>query len=82
MSGGDPVQLDLVASLNRPGGNVTGVTFLVATLAAKLLGLLRDLLPQAAHMAVLTDPQYARHRVLCVGYPGCRGGPWKAGGSP
>jgi len=56
MSGGDPVQLGLVASLNRPGGNVTGVTFLVATLAAKLLGLLRDLLPQAARIAVLTDP--------------------------
>ena len=44
------------ASLNRPGGNVTGVTFLVATLAAKLLGLLSDLLPQAARIAVLTDP--------------------------
>jgi ABC-type uncharacterized transport system substrate-binding protein len=56
MSGGDPVQLGLVASLNRPGGNVTGVSFLVATLAAKLLGLLRDLLPQAARIAVLTDP--------------------------
>jgi len=56
MSGGDPVQLGLVASLNQPGGNVTGVTFLVATLAAKLLGLLRDLLPQAARVAVLTDP--------------------------
>jgi len=56
LSGGDPVQLGLVASLNRPGGNVTGVTFLVATLAAKLLGLLGDLLPQAARIAVLTDP--------------------------
>jgi hypothetical protein len=56
MSGGDPIQLGPVASLNRPGGNVTGVTFLVATLAAKLLGLLRDLLPQAARIAVLTDP--------------------------
>jgi putative ABC transport system substrate-binding protein len=45
MSGGDPVQLGFVASLNQPGGNVTGVTFLAATLAAKLLGFLRDLLP-------------------------------------
>jgi putative tryptophan/tyrosine transport system substrate-binding protein len=56
MSGGDPVQLGFVASLNQPGGNVTGVTFLVGTLAAKLLGLLRDLLPQAARIGVLTDP--------------------------
>ena len=56
MSGGDPVRLGFVASLNQPGGNVTGVTFLVATLAAKLLGLLSDLLPQAARIAVLTDP--------------------------
>src|SRR5262249_5473562 len=52
----DPVEMKLIASLNRPGGNLTGVTFLVATLAAKLLGLLRDLLPQAARIAVLTDP--------------------------
>jgi putative ABC transport system substrate-binding protein len=56
MSGGDPVQLGFVASLNQPGGNVTGVSFLAATLAAKLLGLLSDLLPQAARIAVLTDP--------------------------
>src|SRR5262245_52703649 len=56
MSGGDPIQLGLVASLNRPNGNATGVTFLVATLATKLLGLLHDLLPQAARMAVLADP--------------------------
>jgi putative ABC transport system substrate-binding protein len=56
MSGGDPVQLGFVASFNQPGGNVTGVTFLHGTLAAKLLGFLRDLLPQAARIAVLTDP--------------------------
>jgi putative ABC transport system substrate-binding protein len=56
MSGGDRVQLGFAASLNQPGGNVAGVTFLVGTLAAKLLGLLRDLLPQAARIAVLTDP--------------------------
>ena len=54
--GGDPTQLGLVTSLNRPDGNVTGVTFLAATLAAKQLGLLHDLLPRAARIAVLTDP--------------------------
>src|SRR5262249_45541802 len=51
-----PGSTRLVASLNQPGGNVTGVSFLAATLAAKLLGLLRDLLPQAARIAVLSDP--------------------------
>ena len=55
-SGGDPVREGLVAGLNRPGGNVTGVTYLIATLAAKQLGLLHDLLPRAARIGVLTDP--------------------------
>jgi len=55
-TGGDPVAQGLVASLNRPGGNVTGVSFLVATLAAKQLGLLHELLPGAARIAVLVDP--------------------------
>jgi putative ABC transport system substrate-binding protein len=57
-TGGDPVRDGLVASLNRPGGNVTGVTFLVATLAAKQLGLLHDLLPGAVRIAVLVDPNF------------------------
>ena len=57
MLGGDPVQLGLVASLNRPNSNATGVTFLSATVAAKLVGLLHDLLPQAARMALLADPK-------------------------
>ena len=53
---GDPVAQGLVASLNRPDANVTGVSFLAATLAAKQLGLLHELLPGAARIAVLVDP--------------------------
>ncbi len=53
---GDPVAQGLVANLNRPDANVTGVSFLVATLAAKQLGLLHELLPGAARIAVLVDP--------------------------
>jgi putative tryptophan/tyrosine transport system substrate-binding protein len=55
-SGGDPIEMGLVASLNHPGGNVTGVTFLTATLGAKRLGLLRDLVPGAQAVALLIGP--------------------------
>jgi putative ABC transport system substrate-binding protein len=54
--GGDPVALRLVASLNRPGGNVTGSVNLTAELVAKQLQLLRELIPSAAVFGVLADP--------------------------
>jgi putative tryptophan/tyrosine transport system substrate-binding protein len=54
--GQDPVRLGLVESLARPGGNATGVNFLTNELVAKRMGLLRELLPAAARVAVLVNP--------------------------
>ena len=54
-SGGDPVKQGLVASYNQPGGNATGINILTNTLEPKRLGLLRELVPQAATIGVLLN---------------------------
>lgn len=56
--GSDPIARGYVASLNRPGGNVTGVMQLTAMLSAKRIGLLRDLVPNANKIAVLVNPNF------------------------
>jgi putative tryptophan/tyrosine transport system substrate-binding protein len=58
VTGDDPVRNGLVTNLNRPGGNVTGVSFISVELAAKQLAFLRELRPGAARIAVLVDPKF------------------------
>jgi putative tryptophan/tyrosine transport system substrate-binding protein len=57
-TGSDPVALGYVASLNRPGGNVTGVVLLTSNLGAKRVGLLRQFIPKADAFGVLVNPTY------------------------
>src|SRR5262245_35480200 len=58
-TGNDPVAVGVVTSLNRPGGNITGATFLTSALGAKRLGLLRDLVPGVEVIALLVNPNPA-----------------------
>jgi putative ABC transport system substrate-binding protein len=58
-TGGDPVEMGLVASISRPGGDVTGATSLNADVAAKRFGVLRELVPKAAHYFSLVNPTSA-----------------------
>jgi putative ABC transport system substrate-binding protein len=77
-SGSDPVKDGLVASFNRPGGNVTGISFVASVLGAKQFGLLHELLPRAVRIAVLADPNWpitepfvadVRTAALAIGKP-------------
>ena len=55
--GGDPVQVGFVASLNRPGGNVTGISWFGSQLIAKGLGLMHELIPNAAVIGLMVNPK-------------------------
>src|SRR5262249_29538221 len=59
LAGGDPVAMKLVASMNRPGGNRTGVTLITHMLDAKRIELLRELVPDAKSLGVILNPNSA-----------------------
>ena len=63
-TGGDPVQLGLVTSLNRPGGNVTGAAILARVLVGKQLEILHELVPSAAVVGFLVNPKDANEQLV------------------
>jgi putative ABC transport system substrate-binding protein len=65
-TGLDPVRLGLVASMNRPRGNVTGVNNELGELSGKLLSLLHDLVPKAATIAALIDPRQSTEESIIL----------------
>ena len=71
--GGDPVETGLVASLNRPGGNLTGTTIMAVEMASKRLELTRQLVPKASAIAMLINQSFPRRRLNCVNYRVLRG---------
>jgi putative ABC transport system substrate-binding protein len=80
--GVDPVKAGLVAALNRPGGNITGITSVNNQLGTKWVGLMHELLPNATRLAVLADPKDPMNARHDYGYATRSRGPWIASGSP
>ena len=72
---GDPVALGLVASINRPGGNATGIIGLTVETMAKRLGLLRELVPQVARFVALVNPNSSLTEVMVKDLGASGGGP-------
>jgi len=62
--GGDPIRAGFVASLNRPGGNITGATFYASVLTAKVLGLVREMVPDGAVIGLLLNPEDPQARLI------------------
>ena len=62
--GGDPLELGLVASISRPGGNITGVTFFTAQLLQKQIGLVHELLPNATLSVCFSIPKIPAHELI------------------